>query len=1031
MHVTHRLAVTAVVSLLTLFCSVPMLSQTEAAAISGRVADPQGLAVAGAKVLAINTATNVSHSTQTNGAGFYTLPGLIPGTYRVIVEKDGFAQIVKPDVKLHVQDNAGINFSLQVGSVTQSVTVEGGAPLVDTESGSVGTVVSHEFLRELPLNGRSFNTLLLLTPGVVAVRSDGIQPGQFSINGQRSNANYFVVDGVSANFGVSPFGRLGQTGGAVAPAFNAYGGTSSLASVDAVQEFRVETSTFAAEYGRTPGGQISIVTRSGTNDFHGGVFEYFRNEKLDANDWFANAAGLERAPLRQNDFGGFLGGPILRNKTFFFVSYEGLRLRLPQTTVISVPSMTLRSSALPAIRPLFEAYPVPNGPVAPNGIAAQFTGVYSNSSSMNAGSVRIDHTLSSALALFVRYNEAPSERRVRVNSLSQTTTTEVSTRTLTLGAVATVSPRVTNTFRGSYSYQEAISRESLDSFAGAVPPDLALLKPSPVTSGSFAPIGFPFYTDATSARNRERQVNLVDYVALTAGSHVLQFGVDYLQSLPRQGGNISAFFVAVSPSAFASTGVATLLFTTTVNPAAARFNSLSLYAQDSWKVTPRLALTYGLRWEFNPAPSAVDDTNLAAWSNVNDAATTVLAAPGTPLWKSRHANFAPRVGIAYQLTSKGDLVIRGGWGLFYDLGTGQVGVLLSAFPNIANRFNFGVAMPVADIAPLIPPTTSAAPYQSPFIFGFSPDLKLPRSQHWNVAVEQAVGSSSVMSLTYVGQVSRNLLRQSTIQPSPANPNFAGVLGFSLTENGDTSDYHALQLQYRTVKWKALTSIFNYTWSHSIDTNSSDIGATVSQGIIDVAADRGRSSFDVRHNFSSALLYELPAFKGRLGSLAKNWSFSTMIQARSGVPIDVTTQAVTLPGTNSTPIRPDLVSGEPIWITDNIVGGGRRLNPDAFSIPSPPRQGTLGRNAIEGFGLWQVDFSVARAFRITETLALKFEADLFNIFNHPNFSNPSGNLDFGALGLRSTQMVNRGLGGLDPLYQAGGPRSVQFVLRLTF
>ena len=342
--------------------------------------------------------------------GIMWCPNIPPGTYRIQVSNSGFKTIIKPDIVIHVEDALAINFTLPIGAASEIVTVQGGAPLINTESASVSTVIDRNFVESLPLNGRSFNTLLQLTPGVVIAPSSYGTPGQFSIAGQRTDANNFTVDGVSANFGVGNGQNLGESGTGGAQAFSALGGTSSLVSVDALQEFRIETSSFAPEFGRMPGGQVILTTRSGTNAFHGGVFDYFRNTVMDANDWFANSAGDPRAPEHHNDFGGFLGGPIWKDKTFFFFSYEGARLDLPQTTVIQVPSEYARTTAPAAIVPYLNAYPLPNDQtVTPGVYTSPFTGNYASRATLNATSLRIDHAFNDRFSIFGRYNYAPSQ----------------------------------------------------------------------------------------------------------------------------------------------------------------------------------------------------------------------------------------------------------------------------------------------------------------------------------------------------------------------------------------------------------------------------------------------------------------------------------------------------------------------------------------------------------------------------------------------------------------------------------------------
>src|SRR6267378_1983121 len=289
----QRLRTVSFISLLLSYGFV-LYAQTTNASLTGRITDPSKALIVGARIAAIDSGTNLRYESTSNGSGEYCLANLPPGRYRIEIEKPGFNKLVKPDVLLHVQDALEINFKLKVGSASEAVTVEGGAPLVNTESATVSTVVDRTLVENLPLNGRSFQTLILLTPGVVPTSTAFNDQGQFSVNGQHADANYFSVDGVSANFGVTGFFPLLQSGSGALPALTAWGGTNSLVSVDALQEFRIQTSSFAPEFGRTPGGQVSIVTRSGTNAFHGTLFEYFRNDVLDARDWFANFNHLRK-----------------------------------------------------------------------------------------------------------------------------------------------------------------------------------------------------------------------------------------------------------------------------------------------------------------------------------------------------------------------------------------------------------------------------------------------------------------------------------------------------------------------------------------------------------------------------------------------------------------------------------------------------------------------------------------------------------------------------------------------------------------
>jgi hypothetical protein len=1053
----------AFVSMLLAFLPGLCLAQNESATLSGRVSDPTGAAVVGAEVVLTNVDTNVEQRTKTNSAGLYVFTGVHPGAYRVAAGSAGFKTLIKENLTLHVQDEIAENFSLSLGAVAETVTVNANDLHINTESAAVSTVVDRQFAENLPLNGRSFQTLIDLTPGVVVTSTSGSEQGQFSVNGQRADANYFMVDGVGANFGISPSnGGLAQSASGSVPGLSVLGGTNALVPVDAMEEFRVQTSTYAPEFGRSPGAQVSIVTRSGTNRFHGTLFDYFRNDVLDSNNWFANQQRLPKAAERQNDFGGVLGAPILKDKTFFFFSYEGLRLRLPQTAITTVPSLAARQSAAVSIQPFLNAYPIPNGPNLGNELA-KFSGSFSNQAGLDSYSIRIDESLGSKVRLFGRYGYSSSNLipRGSEGAFSLNTVEHISSNTqfVTAGTTWAPSSSVAADLRFNYSRSTSAASLRLDTFGGAVPPPDSLLFPAPFSRGNAS-----FNLDVLSgvqtvwelghaASNHQRQINLVDNLSLQKASHSFKFGADYRWISPIFDPN--AYFASLiffnAPSLAAGTPF--LAFVAAARKGILDFHNFSAFAQDTWKIEPRLTLTYGLRWELNPPPSSGTGVPLLAVTGFDNLSTLALAPTGSSLWKTTYGNFAPRFGIAYQIAQpKGwETVLRGGFGVFYDLGTQGVGDGISSTgpPFGARKFVFGPAFPLTS-AEAQPPTISTT-VPLPFLFAFDPRLKLPYTLQWNASWNQALGTSQALAVSYVGADGRRLLQlEDALGP---NPSFGEA---QLSGNRATSDYHSLQVQFQRRMSKGLQALASYTWAHSIDTAST--GTFSSDGFLfsgesdllvralGSKTNRGASDFDIRHSFSAALTYDVPSARGNAltRSILGGWSVDNIILARSASPAEVFDSSLFELFGEIANVRPDLVPGKPVYLHGAAFPGGKTLNPAAFKDPPidpstglPTRQGNVGRNAVRGFGATQWDFAVRRQFTLHETLRLQFRSEFFNLLNHPNFANPIGDISNPLFG-QSTRLLGQslggpspGFGGLSPLYQIGGPRSMQFALKLLF
>jgi outer membrane receptor protein involved in Fe transport len=1086
----HRIAVTVFFLAFLIPSSLPAFAQSPTATVNGQVRDTTGALLPNADVQLINELTNVKYPSRTNLEGIYSIVGVPPGPYRIQVSKQGFKTIIQSNVALNVLDARAINFELPVGAVSEIVTVESAAPLVDTESSSVSTVVDRQFAENLPLNGRSFQTLIDLTPGVVITPTTGYDPGQFSVNGQRTSSNYWMVDGVGANLGVST-GLLNGAGmaGAVG-SYSASGGTNSLVSVDALEEFRVQTSTYAPEFGRTPGAQISIVTRSGTDRWHGSLFDYFRNDVLDANDWFADNLSLPKPPERQNDFGGTVSGPLLKGRTFFFFSYEGLRLRLPQVVPTTVPcnatctiSGNVRAAAQSVMQPYLNAFPLPNGPevftpCSPPGVngcpasgeqptgTAQFNASYANSSSLDAYSLRLDHKLTDKVSLFARYNYSPSSITTRGSPssfgppMSDVLPAKIRLQTATAGVTWMLSHTASNDFRFNYSRVNTSSYSYPDGFGGAVPPSsYPFPKPFSVDDAVFGITIYSLINGGFGAGlgvdNLQRQWNIVNGFSWSRGAHNLKFGIDYRRLSPVTSPATytqSDSFNDIPSTLSAPPQLTAGYYLQSANTAALLFHNVGAYAEDVWHANPRLTLTYGLRWDIDFAPTATNGINPVGVTGYSTTSLSniALASAGTPLYATDYSSLAPRIGVAYELTRtpRWQSVVRGGFGVFYDLASSEVGSLIitnypfEGFISASGTYPFPLDATTAASPQIIPPDATQG-----ILGAFDPHLRAPSTLQWSVGVEQALGDQQALTVSYIGARSSRLIESAQVFN---NPNYHNV---TVIGNTGSSNYNALQAQFRRRLSHGLQALASYTWSHSLDNASSGFAssADVFNGGF---SSYGSSDFDIRHAFSAALTYDVPA--GRVHGFAKpivaGWSTENIIQARSATPVDVFNGNFNeLHNGYALDVRPDVVPGQSFYLSGSQCSvlflsecpGNRGFNSAAFVNPPldsnglPLRQGNLSRNALRAFGMTQWDFAVHRDFPIHEAIKMQFRAELFNVLNHPNFGPQLGDLNNPQFGM-TTQMLgtslaggNVGAGALSPLYQVGGPRSIQLALKLTF
>jgi hypothetical protein len=1055
---------TIIGGLVVLFVSGGMRAQS--ARVSGEVTDQQKAVIPRAEIRVANLQTGIDRNTKTNAAGFYMAPYLLPGLYRVYVRAPGFANASSEDLSVSAGQTLVVNFQLRLGSATEEVRVKAGSQLLNTTDASLSSVVDREFVKNLPLNGRSLQTLITLAPGVQTnVTSSGDQ-GQFAVNGQRANANYFTIDGVSSNVGTWTFpGLYSQASAGTLPATNIQGGFNGLVSLDDLQEMRVLTSTSAPEVGRSPGAQVSLVTRSGTNQYHGAVYEYLRNEAFDANDWFANALSLPKPPLRLNDYGGTFGGPVRlpkyngHDKTFFFFSYENQGFKLPQVLQTVVPSLAARQSATPDAAPILNAFPTPNG--ADLGLdGAEFNTAYGASTYSHDVSFRLDHRFNDNYSIFGRFNYSPSSNS-SLGSLNpaQTDVNGITIQTYTVGATQAFNSRWVNDLRGNYTRSAGYANSTLTTFGGAQPPSNTVLWPG----GKAPAFGYSIFNmfnvggsydigflSGRVANNVPKQYQVVDDLSYLHGAHQFKFGVDYRLIRTELSPLDLVFAVDFSNPNATTSGIVTLNSGMTTDASFSnqadetiQYKAFSLYAQDSWRFSSRLTLTYGIRWEVNPSPSAVAGGKSYTACCPGNLSQLTLSAPGAPFYPTSYKNFAPRLGVAYQLLQAPghQLVVRGGWGIYYDLGqSGNFGDNNWPYSNfiLDNATPFPVPPSYATFPPF---NTVPSPSNPGQVTIAGQNFGLPRTLQWNVTLEQALGSSQVLSAAYVGARGRDLLRtESYLNP---NPDFSGVQ--VITNNGFAS-YDSLQVQFT----RRLTNGFQvgaaYTYSHSIDNASTDSAFAIPAQYVKTYFDKGNSSFDVRHKFSASFVYLVPTPKmvKTAEIVLHNWSIQGIFEARSALPFDV---FASVPLFNSDPRfdgtpRANIVPGQPFFLYSSSFPGGKAANPAAFKGLEPNQvQGDLGRNRLRGFGLSQFDFSLMRRVPIKDKAAIEFRIEAFNIFNHPNFANPNSDWFNNYIGApkfgQSASMFGTSLGGggnqggLNPLFAMGGSRDLQLALRIEF
>ena len=986
------------------------------ALLTGRVLDPSGAVVPEASITVVNQDSGFRRAISTGTDGVYMVAALPPGLYKVTVRKEGFIGMIRFDVRVALPEGARADFNLIVGAVQETITVEDAAPLAPHEQATIGARVFHEDIQRVPLNGRGLLGLLEFSPGTNVTPATRGEAGQFTANGQRPNANYFTVDGASANSGLSAGGLVAQATGGTLPALSAFGSLDSLLPVEAVDELHVQTSNAASELSRLPGATIAITSRSGSNDFHGSIVYRLRHEIAAANDWFANQSREGRAPLRLHDVAPSISGPIRRNHTFFFLSYQHIAMRGPYVFRQPVPSDDARAAAPDWLQPGLSLFPEPNGlPLGPG--LATWNGRNIHPSELNSGMVRIDQALGSRATLFARYNDSPSSNEfgaIEVNRL------DLRFRSLTMGLTVRASSKWTLDARANESQSDAESswaRPGQSSSSGCdiratttflFPPFLsptcdALLR---ISIGGVGQV-----VVGPEGLRRQRQFQYVSSAVWNSGAHSVRFGMDYRRIVPIRRDELASLSAVADDINAATDKRFYWIGTSPRLSRAAQVTELSLWAQDTWQISQRVTLTAGLRWEYSPPPFPEDEP----YPYFLHPATNTVFNDREPLWPVEYNNFAPKLNVAWRMTKSGSMVLRAGAGVFYDSSLSIATDLINNGPLNISQFTSG----------------RAGLFSSLLSYGFMPDLKLPRLVEWNLTMDRALTSHDVLSAGYVGSSGRRLLRR---EVGGAGNSPTAII--ALTTNNGSSAYEGLQVQYRRRVAKGLQALVSYAWSHSLDDDSSDAFLVWAGPTASRVLDHASSDFDLRHAATAAVTYDLPARPAGARRLLGGWAIDALWRARTAFPITVlgNDEYESIPLANA--FRPNLVWGTPLWLDDASMPAGRRINAAAFAPAKPAVQGTLGRNAIVGFGMSQLDLAVRRELRWKDHYALQFRIEAFNTLNRANFADPVRYLTSAVFG-QSTSMLNVMLGtgspgsGLSPILQSGGPRSLQLTLRFRF
>jgi hypothetical protein len=1019
--------------LIALLCAVSLSAQVSAS-ISGRVSDISGGAVGAAAITLKSLETGATRTIVSDDSGKFHLGSLPLGPQELRIEKQGFKAAVRSGINLAVGQEAIVNVQLEVGEIAQQVTVFEDAPVINTTTASVAGVVGSREIKDLPLNGRSFDNLITLNPGTISY-------GLKSANTSTSNGNTFAVAGRRPSDNIVLMNGIEYTGSsqlAITP-----GGVSGeLLGIDAIREFNVLTDAYSAEYGKRAGAQVSVVTQSGTNTLHGSLFEFLRNSALDARNFFDQAFV---PPFRRNQFGGALGGPIKKDKLFLFGNYEGFRQSLALSSVSVVPDAQARQGIIGGVRvanlnPAMLRYtvlwPDANGPSLGGGTALSYNNPRQTAHE-DFGTLRWDYTLSDRDSLSGAFTIDDGNSIIPLADPLFGSALGLRNQVASVQDIHIISPQMLNTFRFGFS-RAAFNFDAspLTSFS----PDLAFVTGGGpggiVIGGGTTTTGVSAITsagpnNAANVWNRRNLFTLSDGVQINKGIHQFSAGF-WFQRLQDNENTASR---RLGQASFASlqtflSGVATS-FQVVPSPTELGWRSVfgAWYVEDSIKLHRNLTLQIGLRHEFTNGWNEVAGRAANYLTDSNGVLQTTPVSGASVFTKNNAKKlFGPRLGLAWDVFGNGKTAVRAGFGTYYSI-IDDLSYLLNSLPPYNGAASYSnVSVPsIVPIAPGVQPPPSCGPGVPAPCTTFAPqgvqaDAKTPAVQEWNLRIEQQLNADTALRVSYVGsfgyhglvsidpntvpsQICSNSLGCTSggtgaargmvpngaqyIPVSATRPNPYLGAGFFWYSEGNSS-YHSLQTEVTRRLSHGLQVRGNFTWSKNLDINSALTGAQANnqaQMVLnrnDLRRDRGPSALNVTAQSSISARYELPFGKGRLTG---GWQVNGIATFLSGFPF---TPQVGSNRSGDGDIRnPDRPSQNPAFTGSVIQGSPNQwYNPNAFILPVAGTYGNVGRGVLNGPGLSELDLSLFKSIPVREHVNLQFRAEAFNVMNHANFASPN-------------------------------------------